>query len=65
MAIFPFFLGNIGQENVFYYILEGKYAFLAYKQEFHKIKKEIFSKGLTRGFGPNMAISSTFFVKEI
>ena len=32
MAIFPtFFLGNIGQENVFYDILERKNAFLGYK----------------------------------
>ena len=31
--IFPtfFFFGNIGQENVFYDILERKNAFLAYK----------------------------------
>ena len=35
MAIFPslFFLGNIGQENVFYDILEQKNAFLAYKNK--------------------------------
>ena len=39
MAILKFFLGNIGQENVFYYILEGNYAFLGYKEEFKKIKK--------------------------
>ena len=33
MAIFPtfFFLGNIGQENVFYDILERKNAFLGNK----------------------------------
>ena len=33
MAIFPtfFFLGNIGQENVFYDILERKNTFLGYK----------------------------------
>ena len=39
MAIFPtlFFLGNIGQENVFYDILERKNAFLAYKNK--KFKK--------------------------
>ena len=31
MAIFPrFFLGNIGQENVFYDILELKKAFVGY-----------------------------------
>ena len=34
MVIFPtFFLGNIGQENVFYDILEGKNAFLGYKNK--------------------------------
>ena len=32
-----FFLGNIGQENVFYDILEKKNAFLRYKD--HKLKK--------------------------
>ena len=32
VAIFPtFFLGNIGQENFFYDILERKNAFLGYK----------------------------------
>ena len=33
-----FFLRNIGQENVFYDILERKNAFLAYKNK--KLKKE-------------------------
>ena len=34
MAIFPtFFLGNIGQENIFYDILERKNAFLGYKNK--------------------------------
>ena len=38
IAIFPtFFLGNIGQENVFYDILERKNAFLGYKNK--KFKK--------------------------
>ena len=38
MAIFPrFFLGNIGQENVFCYILERKKAFLGYENK--KFKK--------------------------
>ena len=32
-----FFLGNIGQENVFYDILERKNAFLPYKNK--KLKK--------------------------
>ena len=35
-----FFVGNIGQENVFYGILEGKNAFLGYKnKKFKKSKK--------------------------
>ena len=29
----PFFLGNIGKENVFYDILERKNAFLGYKNK--------------------------------
>ena len=33
LAIFRFFLGNIGQENVFYDILEQRNAFLAYKDK--------------------------------
>ena len=34
MAIFPtFFLGNIGQENVFYDILEQKNAFLSFENK--------------------------------
>ena len=34
-----FFLGNIGQENVFYDIIERKNAFLSYKNKnFKKLK---------------------------
>ena len=101
MAIFPtFFLGNIGQENVFYDILERKSDFLVYKDKnghfptffsrqqgqenvikifqnektpFQAIKKtsskspkiDIFSKGLTNGFGPNMASFPTYFLGNI
>ena len=41
MAIFPtlFFLGNIGQENVFYDILEQKNTFKAYKNKKSKKSK--------------------------
>ena len=40
MAIFPtFFLGNIGQENVFYDILERKHTFLGYKNKKSKKSK--------------------------
>ena len=42
-----FFLGSIGQENVFYDILEEKKAFLAYKnKKFKKSKNWHFSKGV-------------------
>ena len=35
-----FFSGNIGQENVFYDILDRKYAFLTYKKKkFKKVEK--------------------------
>ena len=46
MTIIPsFFLGNIGQENVFYDILERKNAFLGYKnKKFKKSKKLTFFK---------------------
>ena len=38
-----YFLGNIGSENVFYDILEGKNAFLGYKnKKFEKSKKLTF-----------------------
>ena len=48
MAIFPtLFLGNIGQENVFYDILERKNAFQGYKNtKFKKSKNGDFSKGV-------------------
>ena len=40
MAIFPsFFLGNIGQENVFYDILQRKSAFQDYKNRTLKKSK--------------------------
>ena len=44
MAIFPtFFLGNIGQENVFSDILELKNAFVRYKNKnFQKVEKLTF-----------------------
>ena len=46
-----FILGNIGQENVFYNILERKNAFLGYKNEkFKKSKKLYFSKGVSPCF---------------
>ena len=67
MADFPnfFFLGKISQENVFYDILEQKNAFVDYKKKSLKSRKiDIFSKGLTHGFGPKMAIFPTFFFRQ-
>ena len=61
-----FFLGNIGQENVFYDILERKNAFLGYKNKKFKSRKiHTFQKGLTHGFGSNMAMFWTFFLVNI
>ena len=61
-AIFPsFVLGNIGQENVFHDILQGKNAFLDYNKRSSKSQKiDISPKGLTHGFGPKMVISPFF-----
>ena len=48
LAIFPsFVLGNIGQEKVFYDILERKNAFLGYKN--NKVKKSKKLRFLLRG----------------
>ena len=60
-----FFLGNIGEENDFYDILERKNAFLGYKTTSLECRKiEVFPKGLTHGFGPNMAIFPKFFFRH-
>ena len=67
VEIWPFFhisfLGNIGQENEFYDILERKNAFLGYKnKKFKKSQKfEIFSRGLVHGCGPQLDIFPSFF----
>ena len=61
-----FFKGNIGQENVFYDILERKNAFLGYKNnKFKKSKNWHFSKGLTHGFAQKLVILPTFFLGNI
>ena len=67
MAIFrPFFLGSKAQENVFYDILDRKNAFLGYKNKNFKSRKtDIFSKGLTHGFGPKLPIFLTFFLGNV
>ena len=62
---FQLFLGNIGQENVFYGILERKNAFLGYKnKKLKKSKNWHFPEGLTHGFGPKMAIFPSFFFRQ-
>ena len=59
-----FFLGNIGQENVFYDILEQKNAFLGYKNKvFKKSKNGHFSKGVKPWFlSKNGHIFNSFFL---
>ena len=57
-----FFLGNIGQENVFYDILERKKGFLTYKNK--KLKKSrnwYISKGVNTWFCSKNGHFSTFF----
>ena len=65
MAIFPtFFLGNIGQQNVFYDILERKNAVLGYKNNnFKKFKNWHISKGVNPLFlSKNGHIFNFFFL---
>ena len=64
MAIFPtFFLGNIGQENVFYDILEQKNAFLSSKsKKFKESKNWHICKGVNPWFwSKNGHFSNIFF----
>ena len=58
-----FFLGNIGQENVFYDILERKNAFLGYKNnKFKESKNWNFSKEVNPWFwSKNRHISKFLF----
>ena len=68
MAIFQtFFLGNIGQENVFYDNIEAKNASLAYeKQKFKNSKNSHFSKGVNQRFSSNNGhFSNLFFLGNI
>ena len=62
-----FFIGKIWKENVFYYILERKNSFLGYKKkEVQKVEKlPFFPKGLTKGFGPKIAVFPTSFFQAI
>ena len=69
MVIFPtfFFLGNIGQEDVFDDILEPKNAFLGYKNnKFEKSKNWHFSNGINPWFlFKNGNFSNFFFLRNI
>ena len=58
-----FFLGNIGQENVFYDILERKNAFLGYKnKKFKKSKNWHFCKGVNPWFSSKNGRFSNFYI---
>ena len=59
-----FILGNIG-ENMFYSILEQKYAFQCYKhRKITKSKNWDFLKGLVHGFGQKLAIFPCFYFRH-
>ena len=61
-----FFLGKIGQENVFYDILERKNLFLGNKnKKFKKSKNGHFSKGVNPWFWSKSAHFFKFFLKLI
>ena len=61
-----YFLGNIGQENVFYDILHRKNLFVAYKTKSSKRgKTDIFPKGLTHSFSTKLATFPTVFLGNI
>ena len=62
----PFFLGNIGQENVFYDILDRKNGFLGYKnKKFKKSKNWHFSKRVRPWFwSKNGHFSKLFFFRQ-
>ena len=67
IAIFPtFLLGNIGQENVFYDILERENVFLGYKnKKFKKSKSWHFSKGVNKWFcSKKWPFFRTFFFRQ-
>ena len=60
-----FFSGNIGQENVFYVILEGKNAYLGYKNnKFEKSKNWDFSEGVNLCFWSKIGHISNFFFRQ-
>ena len=59
------FLGNIGQENVYYDILERKNVFLGYKnKKFRKSKNWHFAKGVNPRFWSKNGHFSKFFFRQ-
>ena len=62
-----FFFGGMGQENVFYDILERRNVFLGYKNKMFKKSKSwpFFKAGLNHGFGPKMVIFESLVFLEI
>ena len=61
-----FFLGSLGEENVFYEILELKNTFQGYKnEEFKKSKNWHFCKGDNPWFWSKNGHFSNFFLKAI
>ena len=62
LSFLRLFLGNIGQENVFYDILDQKKPFQAIKTRSSRSRKiDMFPKGLNHGFGPKIAFFGKFF----
>ena len=60
-----FFLGNIGQENVFYFILGREIAFLGNKiKKFKESKNWHFSKGVNQWFWSKNHHFSNFFFRQ-
>ena len=67
MAIFPtyFFNAILARKIVFTIFQNEKTPFEAIKTRRSKSRKiDIFSKGLTHGFGPKMAIFPTYFFRQ-
>ena len=62
----PFFLGNIGQKNDFYDILERKNAFLRYKNKKFRMWKNLsYSKGVNPQFWCKYGHSSNLYFQAI
>ena len=56
-----FFLANIGQENVFYDILQRKNSFLGYEKRFKRSKNLHFSIGVNQWFWSEIGYFSKHF----